>query len=86
MGLRAKPKEMPVKVAVNESKVEHLIEKGGSVAIQDRKRAPTSNFPLRFMKPDMADRIEAVLAKRPIKPSLNVWINEAILDKLQREE
>ncbi len=86
MGLRKKPEETLARVAVNERRVEQLIEKGGSVALQHRKRAKTSNFPLRFMQDEMAERIEAILAKRPLKSSMNVWINEAILDKLKAEE
>jgi hypothetical protein len=86
MGLRKKPQEISTRPLVDERQVEQLIEKGGSVAVQEKKRAKTSNFPLRFMQDDMAERIEAVLLKRPLKPSMNLWINEAILDKLKAEE
>ncbi len=86
MGLRKKPQEIPARPQVDERQVEQFIDKGGSVALQERKRAKTSNFPLRFMQDDMAERIEAVLSKRPLKPSMNLWINEAILDKLKAEE
>lgn len=86
MGLRKKPQEIPARPAVDERRVEQFIDKGGSVAVQEKKRAKTSNFPLRFMQDDMPERIEAVLSKRPLKPSMNLWINEAILDKLKAEE
>lgn len=87
MALRKRPESPPeTKVAViDERQVEQLIEKGGSVASRLRKRSRSSNFPLRFMQEDMYDRIEAVLAKRSPKPSMNFFINEAILDKLNAD-
>jgi hypothetical protein len=86
MALRKRPEALPeTRVAViDERQVGQLIEKGGSVAAV-RKRARSSNFPLRFMQEDMYDRIEALLAKRSPKPSMNFFINEAILDKLNAE-
>ncbi|MEP6540343.1 MAG: hypothetical protein ABJF23_33770 [Bryobacteraceae bacterium] len=86
MGLRKKPEERPARAVVNEREVEQLIEKGGSVATQERRRAKTSNFPLRFMTGDMVDRIEQSRKKRTVAPSINAWINEAILDKLKTEQ
>jgi hypothetical protein len=54
--------------------------------------APTKgkqkNYPLYFMRPDMRERIDAARSKaggiRP--PSVNEWINEAILEKLAKDE
>lgn len=77
--LRKKP------VPVEERKIEEVIQKGGSVASEAKQRARTSNFPLRFVHGDMVERIEVARKKRPIAPSMNTWINEAILDKLQKE-
>lgn len=83
MALRKKPIEMP---AANERQIEQIIEKGGSVGSERKvKRRKQSNFPLRFLQDDMAERIEAAMSRRPLKPSMNVWINEAILDKLKAE-
>ena len=80
MGLRKKP------IEISEREIERQIDKGGSVAVQEKKRAKSSNFPLRFVHDDMAERIEAARKKRPVAPSINTWINEAILDKLKAEE
>lgn len=84
MALRKKPIEMP---AADERQIEKIIEKGGTVG-SDRKgkRQKQSNFPLRFMQDNMADRIEGAMSRRSLKPSMNAWINEAILDKLKAEE
>jgi hypothetical protein len=83
MSLRRKPIDPP---AASERQIEQIIEKGGTVG-SERKggRRKQSNFPLRFMQFDMAQRIEAAISKRPLKMSMNVWINEAILDKLKME-
>lgn len=83
MALRKKPIEMPT---ADERQIEKIIEKGGSVgSARNGGRRKQSNFPLRFMKDDMAERIEAAMSRRPLKPSMNAWINEAILDKLKAE-
>ena len=83
MALRKKPIEMP---AADERQIEEIIEKGGTVSSERQgKRRKQSNFPLRFMQNDMGDRIEAAMSRRPLKPSMNTWINEAILDKLKAE-
>lgn len=83
MALRKKPIEMP---PATERQIERIIEKGGTIGAEPkgsgRKR---SNFPLRFMRDDMAGLIEAAMSRRPIKPSMNAWINEAILDKLKSD-
>jgi hypothetical protein len=83
MPLRKKPLEVP---AVDEREIEKIIEKGGTVGSERKsKRRKQSNFPLRFLQEDMAERIEAAMSRRPLKPSMNVWINEAIIDKLKAE-
>lgn len=78
--LRKKP------ISVPERKIEEVIQKGGSVPSEAKHRAKGSNFPLRFVHADMVSRIETARQKRQIKPSINTWINEAILDKLQKDE
>lgn len=83
MALRQKPIETP---KTDERRIEQIIGKGGSVATQQSRRKKQSNFPLRFMQEDMADRIDAARKKRPIPPSINTWINEAILDRLKAEQ
>lgn len=83
MALRKKPIEMP---AANERQIDQIIEKGGTVSSeQEGKRRKQSNFPLRFMQDDMAKRIEVAMDRRQLKPSMNAWINEAILDKLKSD-
>ena len=83
MALRKKPIEMP---AVNEREIERIIERGGDVGSErTTRRSKQSNFPLRFLQEDMAERICAAIGRRPLKPSMNVWINEAILDKLKAD-
>jgi hypothetical protein len=84
MALRKKPIEAP---AASERDIERVIEKGGAVSSErNHKRRKQSNFPLRFLQDDMPGRINAALSRRPLKPSMNMWINEAILDKLKAEE
>ena len=83
MALRPKPVEMP---KPDERRIDEVIDKGGSVASVEKKSGRKSNFPLRFMRDDMSVRIEASRNKRPMPPSINTWINEAILDKLKAEE
>lgn len=42
---------------------------------------------LKMRLPDeLRDRIDRVLARRPIKPSRNTWVLEAGLEKLARDE
>jgi hypothetical protein len=65
----------------------HLV--GGSVAVEDRPKKPKQqNYPLYFLQSDMRERIDAARRRAGgVKPpSVNEWINEAILDKLRAEE
>lgn len=69
---------------VDERKIDAVINKGGTPAA--KRRASTSNFPLRYTRDDTPERIEAARHKRAVAPSVNAWVNEAILEKLAREE
>ena len=52
MALRKKPIEMPTG---DERQIEKIIEKGGTIGSEQKgKRRKESNFPLRFMRDDMA--------------------------------
>jgi hypothetical protein len=86
MAIRNKPQPVPEQVAnqVSEEAINQAISRGGTVATEERRRK-TSNFPLRFVHADMPERIEEARNKRPVAPSINAWINEAILEKLDRE-
>ena len=81
MALRQKPIERP---STDELKIDAIIDRGGSVP-SAKKNGRKSNYPLRFMQENMPDRIEAARNKRPMPPSINTWINEAMLEKLERE-
>jgi hypothetical protein len=73
---------------VKESEIDAVISKGGGVAPVTLKKGRPQNYPLYFMRPDMRERIDAARSKvggvKP--PSVNEWINEAILEKLQKDE
>jgi hypothetical protein len=86
MALRNKPQPDPERFInqVSEEAINQAISKGGTVATE-AKRRKASNFPLRFVHADMPERIEGARNKRPVAPSINTWINEAILEKLDRE-
>jgi hypothetical protein len=87
MALRKKPQPVSEEVIdqVPEQVIDQAISKGGTVATE-AKRRKTSNFPLRFVHADIPERIDESRNKRPIAPSINTWINEAILEKLEREK
>jgi len=85
MSIRKKPVDLPTN---EETLVEAVINKGGSVRTERQRAAKPKNYPLYFLQDDMRQRVEAARRKAPgIKPpSANEWINQAILDRLQREE
>ena len=58
----------------SERQIEEVISRGGTVAAALQKSAqkhPTSRYGSCWK--DMPDRINAAMAKRQIKPSMNVW-------------
>ncbi len=72
--------------AVNESTVEALINKGGSVADStNNKSGEVKNVQLRLSVTDLS-RIDAARISRLVKPSRHAWMLEAIYEKLEREE
>ncbi len=83
MALRQKPINLQ---RTEEQKIDQIINKGGTVAPAQERTGKKSNFPLRFMQDSMSQRIEATRKRRHMPPSINSWINEAILEKLERDE
>jgi hypothetical protein len=81
-------KEKPPRAPVKESEIDAVISKGGSIATEPPKKGKQQNYPLYFMQHDMRQRIDAARDRvggvKP--PSVNEWINEAILEKLKRDE
>jgi len=88
MPLRKEKPPQPARPLVKESEIDAVISKGGSVAAVSPKKGKQQNYPLYFMRPDMRERIDAARSRiggvKP--PSVNEWINEAILEKLQKDE
>ena len=84
MALRRKPEEPP---KAEELAIEAVIGKGGGVATEAPKKGK-QNYPLYFMRTDMRERIDAARERiggvKP--PSVNEWINQAILEKLEKDE
>jgi hypothetical protein len=85
MPLRRKPEEQP---KAEERAIEAVIGKGGSVITEAPKKGKQQNYPLYFMRTDMRERIDAARERiggvKP--PSVNEWINQAILEKLVKDE
>lgn len=70
--------------------VDAFIEGGGSAPARDdaQPAAPQAVADAKFTwryAPDLQDRIKASLAARPGKVSLNTWLIEAAIEKLERE-
>ena len=71
---------------IDERQVDHLIDKGGTVAVDtppavERKHA---SMPLR-LDPALVARIDRARARRAVPPARMSWILEALLEKLARE-
>jgi hypothetical protein len=71
---------------IDERQVDHLIDKGGTVAVDTlppvaRKHA---SMPLR-LDPALVARIDRARGRRPVPPSRIIWIVEALLEKLARD-
>lgn len=88
MPLRKERSPQPERPPVKESDIDAVISKGGALAPVAPKKGKQKNYPLYFMRPDMRERIDAARGKaggiRP--PSVNEWINAAILEKLAKDE
>lgn len=83
MAVTKKPKkeEVAANKAVN---VTTLINKGGSVAVAPNDLEKEQAFPLRVQRKTFL-RVDAALKARRVRTSRNTWINEAILDLLDKE-
>jgi hypothetical protein len=68
--------------------VEALIRKGGTVPMRDRRsRATASELPVVVRIPsDLLDRIDALVATRPLRTPRHTWLLEAFLEKANRED
>jgi hypothetical protein len=91
MALARKPKpNAKAQSANDESAIEALIAKGGSVAEdgpKDKGRAggkPT-NVVLR-LPPDMLARVDEAVEARSVRIPRHTWLLEAVLEKLDREQ
>jgi predicted DNA binding CopG/RHH family protein len=76
-----KPKSTP---KPSEAEAEKLIRKGGSIPSEHREQKPASVV-LRIPS-ELLERVDATLAKRPIKVPRHQWLLEAIVEKLERDE
>ncbi len=87
MAIAKKPKLASVP-GVDESKIQALINKGGSVAIREEEPAATTGLCRLQLRLDagLITRIDAVRKNRLVAPSRHAWLLEAIYEKLQREE
>jgi len=64
--------------------VDALIERGGSVRSDTRKRADTTAVPLRLPR-DLLARIDRAVDAQPLKTPRNTWILQALLERLERD-
>ncbi len=88
MAIAKKPKLASVP-GVDESKIQALINKGGSVAIREEEPAAATAGLCRLqlrLDAGLITRIDAVRKNRLVAPSRHAWLLEAIYEKLQREE
>ena len=78
MPLRSKPRQS------DEAQVTAFIDKGGSVATENKSTKPAKEkvFPLRI-DPETDQLVDLELKGRKPKTSKNTWIMEAILLKLE---
>ena len=84
MAIAKKPKVHPVPAA-DESKIQALINKGGSVAIREEEASGLCRLQLR-LDAGLISRVDAVRRNRLVAPSRHAWLLEAIHEKLRREE
>lgn len=85
MAIAKKPKFNSVS-SVDESRIQALINKGGSVAVREEETpVGPSRLQLR-LDAELISRVDVVRRKRLVAPSRHAWLLEAIHEKLQREE
>lgn len=91
MALARKPKpNAKAQNANDESSIEALIAKGGSVAEDSpkekgRARGKPTNVMLR-LPPDMLARVDEAVEARSVRIPRHTWLLEAVLEKLDREQ
>ena len=81
-------KDRTITPSVDERRIEAIINKGGSTALEETKAEETArNVQLR-LAPSLIARIDAVRGRKPkeIRQDRHPRIIEAIFEKLQREE
>jgi len=78
MAITRKPKSNP------NVDVDTLINKGGSVVKVETPKPKVMPVALRIPT-DILERLEHVLASRPVRLPRHTWILEAIVEKLDRE-
>ena len=83
MAISRKPKKEPT-AGATQVNVAALINKGGSVAVAEDDLDKEQGFPLRVPKKTFI-RVDEALKARRVRTSRNTWINEAILDLLEKE-
>ena len=69
----------------NESEVQALIDKGGSVPNKPAASAKPATTLLRFTDRTLLERVDQAVAAHPVKISRNTWIHYAITEKLERD-
>ena len=82
MALRSKPQQQPA--TADERRINELIEKGGTVPVDDGDKSKPMLVQLRLSR-DLVQRIDRNRKKRTVPPSRHSWILEALLDKLKAE-
>ncbi len=70
----------------NDSTVDMLINKGGSVAAKDKDASAKKDCPILVrVPPDVLEQIDLIVSKRRIKTARHTWLLEAIYEKLDKE-
>lgn len=84
MAISSKPKSKQIPSDIN---VDALINKGGSVANDDKELSSKKEQQVLIRVPsDALEKIDRLVAKRRIKTARVTWLLEAIFEKLDREE
>ena len=83
MSIARKPTKHKSKT--NEAAIKAVIEKGGSIADNDKPVKERKNLQLR-MPSVLINNIYQIRGKRAVPPSRHTWILEAIHEKLEKEQ
>lgn len=68
-----------------ESEIDSLINKGGSVALLDKKDEKLVAPILLRLPPDDVTEIDSLISKRRIKIPRHTWLLEAVYEKMERD-